>query len=277
MIRWHTILASLLLLISESAASFTINLQFDSSLSSTYRQPFYQAASFWESQITGYRINDPSLTGITIQANVTPIDGAYGILGSAGPLTAALFNQVILNGEVLPSNHAMAITGTMDFDTADVDRMIADNTFEDVIIHEMGHVIGFGTVWNLNFYNTLYNPVYNTPGQYTGTYGLAAYQQEYDPSALFVPVELDGGEGTANGHWDEAYGGTFNTGITDTLGRDLRYELMTGWLNSPSYISETTLGQFKDIGYEVIPEPTSVLALTLGSSMVLLTKRLLRL
>ena len=184
MTRWYPILASLFLLVSESVASFTINLQFDSSLSSTYRQPFYQAASFWESQITGYRINSPSLTGITIQANVTPIDGEYGTLGSAGPQLLYLYNQVILNGEVLPSNHAMAITGVMDFDTADVDRMIADNTFEEVIIHEMGHVIGFGAVWNFNYNNTLYNPVYNTPGQYTGRYGLAAYQQEYDPSAL---------------------------------------------------------------------------------------------
>jgi hypothetical protein len=37
----------------------------------------------------------------------------------------------------------------MSFDTADLDRMEADGCLQDVILHEMGHVLGFGTLWSL--------------------------------------------------------------------------------------------------------------------------------
>ena len=35
----------------------------------------------------------------------------------------------------------------MSFDTADLASMEADGTLVDVITHEMGHVIGIGTIW----------------------------------------------------------------------------------------------------------------------------------
>ncbi len=67
--------------------------------------------------------------------------------------------------------------------------------------------------------------------------------------------------------------------ITDSLGRDMRNELMTGWLNAPSFLSRMSVAQFADIGYEVdfsnlafinanlneavtVPEPTSLVVLT---------------
>ncbi|MEY9156350.1 putative Zn-dependent protease [Bradyrhizobium japonicum] len=37
-------------------------------------------------------------------------------------------------------------TGDMQFDTADLSAMEADGTLNDVIMHEMGHVIGIGTI-----------------------------------------------------------------------------------------------------------------------------------
>ena len=35
----------------------------------------------------------------------------------------------------------------MEFDTADLARMELDGSLENVIFHEMGHVIGMGTIW----------------------------------------------------------------------------------------------------------------------------------
>jgi hypothetical protein len=55
-------------------------------------------------------------------------------------------------------------------------------------------------------------------------------------------------------------GGSGNTGIVSNItGRDFKYELMTGWLNTPSFISTVTLGSFQDLGYNirVVPEPTT--------------------
>lgn len=96
-------------------------------------------------------------------------------------------------------------------------------------------------------------------GRYTGEAALSAYQAEFDPSATFVPVELEGGA-SADCHWDEIYGGYALTGITDTEGRDMRDELMTSWTaDTDEFVSNTTMAQFYDMGYAVIPEPRTAL------------------
>jgi hypothetical protein len=126
-------------------------------------------------------------------------------------------------------------------------------------------VIGFGTLWTLN---GLY---VDGSGQYTGANALATYRTEFNqPAATFVPVELGGGSGTANGHWNEVDGGGGNTGIVDSLNRDMKNELMTGWLNSPTFVSLTTINSFKDLGYVVsaVPEPGVMAMWLLGLPVV---------
>ena len=36
------------------------------------------------------------------------------------------------------------------FDTDDLDGMVKDGSIKEVILHEMGHVLGIGTFWNRN-------------------------------------------------------------------------------------------------------------------------------
>ncbi|HBB40794.1 MAG TPA: peptidase, partial [Proteobacteria bacterium] len=45
---------------------------------------------------------------------------------------------------------------------------------------------------------------------------------------------------------------------------DMRDELMTGWLNSNIFVSQTTLASFTDIGFIAVPEPTGALLLLMG-------------
>lgn len=219
-------------------ASLVINLNF-SGLTAVQQSYFAAAKSFWESEITGYQAGI-SLTGFTIAAVGATIDGVGGILGGAGPT-----NGVSQGGFFLTT------AGSMEFDTADIDSMIAGGSFTDVIKHEMAHVIGFGTLWTNN-------GVYaDGTGRYTGAHALAAYRAEFnEPTATFVPVELGGGPGTANGHWNEVDGGA--GGATDRFTN----ELMSGWLNSPTYVSRTTIASFQDIGYTVnlrtVPEPGTI-------------------
>eukprot|EP01026_Neomeris_dumetosa_P012015 TRINITY_DN142348_c0_g1_i1.p3 TRINITY_DN142348_c0_g1~~TRINITY_DN142348_c0_g1_i1.p3 ORF type:complete len:128 (+),score=12.79 TRINITY_DN142348_c0_g1_i1:28-411(+) len=97
-----------------------------------YKQAFLDAAKRWELVITG-----PSYT-LFISASVTHIDGPGQILGQAGPDELAQ-----INGKALP------IHGNMQFDSADVDMMVENGTFSSVILHEMGHVLGIGTLWNV--------------------------------------------------------------------------------------------------------------------------------
>lgn len=162
-------------------------------------------------------------------------------MGRGGTLAEAGFTAGNYYGA-----YAYAETGIMRFDTADLGDMEANGTLLDVIKHEMAHVIGFGTIWTFN------NVYIDQSGQYTGANALAQYKTEFNkPSATYVPVELEGGSGTADGHWDEEFGGA-NPGSND-----FGYALMSGWLNSPTQLTNTTLGSFEDIGYNVnyIPEP----------------------
>jgi hypothetical protein len=126
----------------------------------------------------------------------------------------------------------------------------------------MAHVMGFGTLWTDN-------GVYlNNTGQYTGPAALSIYKVEFSqPSATFIPVELGGGPGTANGHWNEVDGGSALTGIVSPLG-DMQFELMTGWINTPYFISQTTVASFVDIGFQSasadVPEPASMALFSIG-------------
>jgi len=66
---------------------------------------------------------------------------------------------------------------------------------------------------------------------------LEIYRREFVENATFIPVELGGGAGTANSHWDEPWPG----GSSD---------LMTGYLGPyPITLSDTTVASFADIGY----------------------------
>lgn len=56
------------------------------------------------------------------------------------------------------------------------------------------------------------------------------------PADVPIPVELDGGSGTACSHWDEVC---------------LRGEMMSGWLSGGMELSRMTVGGLEDIGYEV--------------------------
>lgn len=246
----YCILFSLLLLAAAPArAEFDIQLVFDASVTDEQKTYFELGAQTWESYITGYQPGI-GLTGITIDVSTPnlPDPGGTDILGQAN--ATAFVNQ---------GGYRLTQAGYMEFDVENVDDLIDQGYFDEVVIHEMGHVIGIGINW-------ISNGVYvNGSGRYTGQYGLAAYNADYGQSGTFIPVELAGGAGTANKHWDEVNNGAALTGITDYLGRDLTHELMTGWLNvgQPPYVSNMTVQSLRDIGFEVVnlrnvPEPTTL-------------------
>lgn len=224
---------------SARSAGFDISVVFGGGLTSSQQSVFSQAETFWESLITGYQPGI-TLSGITIAASGVPIDGNGQILGQAGP-TLGVFQQ----------GFGIATDGIMEFDTADLGVLESAGLLDEVIIHEMAHVMGFGTLWQLNGLST------PGSGQYTGQNALDIYRLEFDPLATFIPVELDGGPGTVDGHWDEGWGGSAN-------------ELMTGFLDVPAFISATTVASFRDLGYTTIdlvatvPLPASALLLLAG-------------
>jgi hypothetical protein len=236
-----------------------------------YQNDFTTAASTWQSLLTGFqngvvvaRSSGSSYTvgqtvsTVFINASISAIDGAGGTLGSAGP------NQIVQDA----ANFFLATDGGMNFDSADWAALTPQQR-QALILHEMAHVLGFGTMWTLNGVYT------NGSGEYTGTHATAAWQSEFGQSGT-PDVELGGGAGTANGHWNEVDGGGGLTGIVDGQGRDLRDELMTGWLNSNSFISNMTIASFRDIGFTATadtPEPGTMVLLSFGLAVLGIAKR----
>ncbi len=236
-----------ILFLSVPVLASSFDIQIDYTGDASYAGFFDLAETYWEQTLHSYSTTG-TLTGILITADVVSIDGEGGILGQAGP-TWGMWQQ----------GYVYATDGIMQFDSDDISSIV--DILEDVILHEMAHVIGFGTLWE-------HNGVYTDgSGEYTGSFALAAYQSEFNqPGATFVPVELGGGAGTADGHWNEVNGGVPLTGIVDSNGQDMRDELMTGWIGGPTFVSNTTMMSFRDIGYTVVPIPSAILLL--GSGLI---------
>jgi hypothetical protein len=140
-----------------------------------------------------------------------------------------------------------------------------------LILHEMGHVLGLGTLWTQNGLVS--------GSEFIGAEATLVWQTEFGQTGT-PDIETEGGPGTAGGHWNENLDGAGLTGITDSLGRDMRDELMTGWLNPNSFISELTLASFRDMGFTTanataVPEPGSLVLLSALGMFVGIRRRAL--
>jgi hypothetical protein len=122
----------------------------------------------------------------------------------------------------------------MEFDEADMASMAADGTLGDVILHEMGHVLGFGTVWEQQ---SLLQDKGTADPYFSGAQAKAAYQGLGAALVNGVPVENTGEEGTRDSHWRETV---------------FRTELMTGWVGGAGNpLSVVTVRSLADLGYTV--------------------------
>lgn len=241
---------------SANAGLFSITINNLGGLTPSQSSVFDDAIDFWESYLTGVQSSfDHS---IAIDASGAVIDGPGGVLGSAGPTGIT---------QLADSPFVYANRGRMRFDSADLTRLENRGQLFDVIVHEMAHVIGFGTLWTTDFFIAGSQSNYvNGSGRYTGQYALDIYRREFVENAEFIPVELNGGQGTANSHWDEPWPG----GASD---------LMTGFIGPyPITLSDTTVASFADIGYlttvtHAVSEAASVWLFLLSLGMVIQRSR----
>lgn len=207
-------------------SEFNIQVRFIGGLTANQRSVFELAAARWSEiiigDLPGVRVNGETIDDVIIEAQGIAIDGRDKILGQAGPT-------------LLRPTTFLPVRGIMSFDTADLARMEEDGSLINVIIHEMAHVLGIGTIWRrlglLQGGGTV-NPVF------TGTNAMREYAELTGAGAPTpVPVANTGGPGTRDGHWRES-----------VLGN----ELMTGFLNSGiNPISRITAAALEDLGYQV--------------------------
>ncbi|RMG42074.1 MAG: hypothetical protein D6725_00270 [Planctomycetota bacterium] len=211
------------------AGDFDIVINLTGSLTAGQMLAFQEAESRWEQIIIG-DVPDVMLPtyglvdDIVIDASVVPIDGPGGILGQAGPVDLRM-------GSSLPAS------GVMQFDSADLASLEASGQLRDTILHEMGHVLGFGTIWEQ--LNLITNPSLQggTDPRFTGSAATAEYNARFGVNESGVPLETMGGPGTADSHWRESV---------------FTNELMTGFLDpGTNPLSRITIASMQDLGYQV--------------------------
>jgi hypothetical protein len=128
------------------------------------------------------------------------------------------------------------VLGVMSLNSATLASLATSGLLDDVIKHEMAHLLGFGTVWDLD--NLLRDSTTSNPW-FSGTEAQTAFRSA-DPSYAdkVVPVEAGGGAGTTLSHWRESV---------------MTNELMTGFINNPgpNPLSAITIESMADLGYTV--------------------------
>jgi len=250
------------------AAGYTITIQkFGPAFPAAAQAAFDSAAAKWARIIyrplSAVQLNFPAsdtmcsgiptpavsttTSGVVILASVDSIDGPGKTLAEATPCR-------------IRSSNGLTVVGIMKFDSADV-TTLSSATLAFVVLHEMNHVLGFGTLWSFGPFSFLQIPS-NPPGTILDTYfsgpkanaafdssgGLAYSGAANNPPVgnHAVPVEDCGtspyvsptcGAGTVNSHWRKVVFGN---------------ELMTGYISSGANpLTIVSVAADADLGYVV--------------------------
>ena len=227
-----------------AATPFTIDLQFRTVATAAQRTAFFNARARWQ-QVISADIPDISLAGNTtncggvvprgtvddvrILVELDSIDGVGNILGSAGPC-------------IIRFTSRLTAVGVMRFDTADLATLQNNGSLGDVILHEMGHVLGYGTLWDQPQFNYL-NGACTSSQNYDGALAVAAFTGSNGGVGSTIPVEnfqpdpQDCNNGTRDSHWEEDV---------------FKSEIMTGFISGTVRpLSLTSIQSLADLGYTV--------------------------
>lgn len=257
----------------EVQGAFDVEVVYVGEISEAHRAIFEDAAKRWESIfvqglapidfsenpveadrcLEGQPAFADTVADLRIFAAIRPIDGDRNILAQAGPCA-------------LRTDGFLPVYGVMEFDEADIPLLEAEpGGLRGVVLHEMAHVLGLGTIWSAEYANLLRNPSVSNPGvdtHFAGELAIAAFDAAggtaYTGGAK-VPVENDGSLGSADGHWREDV---------------LVTELMTPRYDSGSdALSAITIQSMADIGYKVDASQADAYSLPARSRRALADRR----
>ena len=229
-----------------TGGSFQIDMVFATSMTRAQEAAFQRAAERWMAILAPTDLPDvpfnqtlgcgadprfqrhvETIDDLMIVVAVSDIDGQRGTLARAGPCW-------IRRATSLP------VYGRIEMDAADIGQLDTRD-LEEVIVHEIGHVLGIGLVWQR--LGLLRNPASDTSApdtHFAGPLAIAAFDEAGGTSygGAKVPVENLAGQGSRNSHWREGV---------------LALELMTPrqHLGVAEPLSAITIQSLADLGYEV--------------------------
>jgi hypothetical protein len=165
-----------------------------------------------------------SINDLVVYVRTAKIDGPNTVVAQASPC-------------YVNADSKLPIMGFFELDMDDVDPMIAGGVLDDVVLHELGHVLGIGTLWS--YRRSLLtgagtgDPYFTGPAARTAFLGLGGARYLGVP----VPVENTGAFGTRDAHW---------------RGTVFEAELMQGFARPGGMpLSRVTVASLADLGYGV--------------------------
>jgi hypothetical protein len=216
---------------------FRITVRFLAQPLAEHEQAVNRAVRRWESVVTSdlrdARLRMPAHTcflqqpaldevvdDLVLFVDLGAMDGPGGYLGEAGPCS-------------LRSDDLMPLMGYIKIDAEDLSSPYLAGYLDDLLLHELGHVLGVGTLW---LAKGLLSGVGGEDPRVQGVFAGAAYHELGGSDAL-VPAENTGGPVTRDVHWRESVFG---------------HELMTGYINEgENPLSALTVATLRDLGYDV--------------------------
>ncbi len=231
----------------EGEVPFRIRFQFLSDPTPAVADAFQEASARWEPflreklppvlvRVPEGRCGDnaPALDQVVddllVLVTVEHIDGPGG--------TVALANPCFLREDGL-----LPIVGQLRIDEDDVDELDAFGILGDIVAHEVGHVLGLGSLWEL--FELLELPslpdARGADTHFTGAQSIEAFDAVGGETfeGPKVPVENEiGGPGSRDRHWRQSV---------------FEVELMTSLLSTvrDNALSRVTLASLADLGYVV--------------------------
>jgi hypothetical protein len=193
------------------------------------------AARWLEVKIIG-ELSNTTYNGLVvddllIDVSARPIDGAGdsdgNSVGQAGPKAWR------------EGNRGLPSYGIIEFDTFDLAEIERSGLLFGAAMHEILHVMGFGTAWQRPGFQLLRGAGTQDP-RFIGPEATKEYNRVFNKTARGVPVEYKAGA-SRDTHWDEAILGT---------------EIMTPAADRTAPgthmpVSSITLASLVDLGYEV--------------------------
>ncbi len=246
----------------EPVESFEIDVDFQGGTTPSRERVFQEAADRWE-RVIGLGVPDFTYTeagasrggcpavavgevvdDVRIYIRVDSIDGSSGVLARASPCSVRVSRFQGWSEDIL----GPVIRGYVEFDEDDITRMEADGSLLSVTLHEMAHVLGFGTVWSAR--DLLGDPSLTNSGtpldanadtHFKGPLARAAFDALGGRShrGAKVPVQNGAETGSSDSHWRESV---------------FQNELMTPYFSGiVQPLSRITVEAMADVGYGVTP------------------------
>lgn len=168
---------------------------------------------------------DQVIDDVLILLRTAFIDGSTGVIAQSGPCFVRA--------------DGLTIAGEIVIDEADLSRLEEEDYLFNVAMHEMGHVLGFGSLWRLD--GLLVNAAEEggTDPHFVGSWARAAFDElgGIDYEGPKVPVHGSGGPGIEDSHWRASV---------------IRDELMRPFIRAGRMpLSRLTLASMRDLGYAV--------------------------